>query len=125
MDTLLPVSQLSNILEVLAPLGDGRTQTPHQVPTEVVPGDTTGAEKVIREDPSLSMFPQYNSTSVLKYWHKYPTFKLSSISRSSALIVVHIIKYNFNSAYCPGFIVTHLRLTANVHVQEMQEVNNV
>ena len=59
MGTLLPVSQLSNIPEILSPLGDGRTQTPQQVPTEVVPGDTTGAVKGIREESSLSMFPQH------------------------------------------------------------------
>ena len=38
-----------------------------------------------------------NSNPVLQYWHKYPMLKLSSISRSSALILVHIIKNNFNS----------------------------
>ena len=45
MGTLPPVSQLSNIPEVLTPPGDERTQTPWQVLTEVVPGDTTGGSK--------------------------------------------------------------------------------
>ena len=60
-----------------------------------------------------------NSISVSEYWHKYPTLKLSSISCSSTLILVHIIKNNFNSASCPGFLVFYLGLTANVCVQEM------
>ena len=30
-----------------------------------------------------------NSMKVLEYWHKYPTLKLSSISHSSTLILVH------------------------------------
>ena len=47
-----------------------------------------------------------NSISVSEYWHKYPALKLSSISHSSALILVHIIKNNFNSAYCPDSTVT-------------------
>ena len=37
---------------------------------------------------------------------KYPTLKLSSMSRSNALILAHIIKNNFNSAYCSYLIVT-------------------
>ena len=45
MSTLPPVSQLSNIPEVPAPPGDERTQAPRQVPTEVVPGNTTGGSK--------------------------------------------------------------------------------
>ena len=45
MGTLPPVLQLSNIPEVPASLGDGRTQTSQQVPTEVVLGDTTGDSK--------------------------------------------------------------------------------
>ena len=32
--------------------------------------------------------------------------KLSAMSRSNALILVHIIKNNFNIAYCACFIVT-------------------
>ena len=42
-----------------------------------------------------------NSIPVSEYWHKYPALKLSSISCSSALILVHITKNNFNSVYCP------------------------
>ena len=45
MGTLPPVLQLSNIQEVPTPPGDERTQTPWQVPTEVVPGDATGGSK--------------------------------------------------------------------------------
>ena len=37
---------------------------------------------------------------------KYPALKLSSMSCSSALILAHIIKNNFNSAYCSCLIVT-------------------
>ena len=47
-----------------------------------------------------------NSNPLSEYRHKYPTLKLSSMSRSSALILVHIIKNNFNSAYCSCLIVT-------------------
>ena len=47
-----------------------------------------------------------NSIPLLEYLHKYPALKLSSISQSSALTLVHIIKNNFNSAYCPCSIVT-------------------
>ena len=43
-----------------------------------------------------------NSISVSEYWHECPTLKLSSIPRSSTLILVHVIKNNFNSASCPG-----------------------
>ena len=46
------------------------------------------------------------SIPVSEYWHKYPALNLSSISCSSALILTHIIKSNFNSAYCPCPIVT-------------------
>ena len=46
-----------------------------------------------------------NSNSVSEYWHKYPTFKLSSLSHSSTLILAHIIMNNFNSAYCPCSII--------------------
>ena len=46
-----------------------------------------------------------NSISVSKYWHNYPTLKLSSISHGNA-ILVHIIKNNFNNTYCSGSIVT-------------------
>ena len=62
-----------------------------------------------------------NSISVSEYWHKYPALELSSISRSSALILAHITKKNFNSAYCPGsqYCYRYLGLTTNVHVQEM------
>ena len=42
-----------------------------------------------------------NSNPVSEYWHKYPVLNLSSMSRSSASIMPHIIKNNFNSAYCP------------------------
>ena len=45
MSTLPPVLQLSNIEEVQAPPGDERTQAPWQVPTKVVPGDTTQGSK--------------------------------------------------------------------------------
>ena len=45
MSTLPPVSQLSNIQEVQAPPGDERTQAPQQVPTKVVPRDTTWGSK--------------------------------------------------------------------------------
>ena len=38
-----------------------------------------------------------NLVSVLEYWHKYPTLKLSSISHSRVLILAHIIKNNFNT----------------------------
>ena len=47
-----------------------------------------------------------NSNPLSEYWHKYPTLKLSSMSHSSALIMVCMIKNNFNSAYCPCLIVT-------------------
>ena len=47
-----------------------------------------------------------NSNPVSEYWHEYPALKLSSMSHSSALILVHIIKNNFNSTYCPCLIVT-------------------
>ena len=46
------------------------------------------------------------SIPVSEYWHKYPMLKLSSISCSSALILAHIIKNIFNSAYYPCLIVT-------------------
>ena len=45
-----------------------------------------------------------NLNAVPEYWHKYPASKLSSMSRSSVLILAHIIKNNVNSAYCPCFI---------------------
>ena len=62
-----------------------------------------------------------NSISVLEYWRKYPALKLSSISLSSALMLVHFIKKNFNSAYCSDsqYCYRYLGLIANVHVQEM------
>ena len=41
-----------------------------------------------------------NLNHLLEYWHNYPMLKLSSMSCSSALILAHIIKNNFNSAYC-------------------------
>ena len=48
-----------------------------------------------------------NSNPLLEYWHKYPTLKLSQCYiRSSALILEHIIKNNFNCAYCSCLIVT-------------------
>ena len=47
-----------------------------------------------------------NSNPVLEYWHKYPALKLFSMSRSSALILAHIIKNNFNSAHCPCLMIT-------------------
>ena len=37
------------------------------------------------------------SNPVLEYWHKYPTLKLSSISHSGALILVHIIMNNLKA----------------------------
>ena len=40
-----------------------------------------------------------NSNPLSEYWHKYPALKLSSMPRSSALILAHIIKNNFNSVY--------------------------
>ena len=47
-----------------------------------------------------------NSNPLSEYWHKYTVLKLSSMSRSSALILMHIIKNNFNSAYCLCIIIT-------------------
>ena len=47
-----------------------------------------------------------NSISVSQYRHKNPALKLFSISRSSALILAHLIKNTFNRAYCPRSIVT-------------------
>ena len=47
-----------------------------------------------------------NLNPLSEYWHKYPTSKLSSMSHSSALILAHIIKKNFNSGYCSCLIVT-------------------
>ena len=61
-----------------------------------------------------------NSIPVLECWHKYPALKLSSISCSSALILVHIIKNNFNSAYCPCSIVTG---TSDWHLLYLQFCN--
>ena len=46
-----------------------------------------------------------NSIPVLEYLHKYPALKLYSISHISALTLTHIIKNNFNTAYCPCSIV--------------------
>ena len=39
-----------------------------------------------------------NSISMSEYWNNYPMLNISPISRSSALILVHIIENNFNSA---------------------------
>ena len=47
-----------------------------------------------------------NLNPLSEYWHKYPTLKLSSMSRSSALILAHIIKKNIYSGYCSCLIVT-------------------
>ena len=47
-----------------------------------------------------------NSIPLLEYWHKYPSLKLYSISRNSALILTLIIKNNFNSVHCSCSIVT-------------------
>ena len=54
------------------------------------------------------LYPVVISTliSVSEYWHKYPALKLFSISPSSALILLCIIKNNFNRACCPGSNVT-------------------
>ena len=43
----------------------------------------------------------------MKYWQKYHMLKLlSSLPHSNTLILAHIIKNNFNRAYCTGSIVT-------------------
>ena len=56
----------------------------------------------------MCLYPVVISKSipVSEYWHKYSMLKLSSMSHSSMLILAHILKNNFNSAYCPCSIVT-------------------
>ena len=44
-----------------------------------------------------------NSNPLSEFWHKYPTFKLSSMSRSTTLILAQIIKNNFNNSNSGNF----------------------